>query len=211
MRQAILFYSFIAIFIATAVITLLGVVGVIEIPTTQLNMLLGAFLLELAAAVVALFRRTDFFPRPGEELATALGSGFEALDQISDEIVATIKNEPLDTPRPFHRYIIRRTGNSVVAYQRMKVLTGDQLDQLPKKKRDQIKLYERSMKNLMIEWKKLKRSGTAQLDPNVRNRMLDLLRGAKDDLVGILEFLSDENNIYLDDHYIEVRDLVKNL
>jgi hypothetical protein len=40
--------------------------------------------------------------------------------------------------------------------------------------------------------------------------MLALLRGAKDDLVGILDSLQNRG-IYLDDHYIEVRDLVANL
>jgi hypothetical protein len=210
MRQAVLFYSFIVVFIATAVITLLGVTDVIDIPTTQLNMLLGAFLVETAGAVVALYRRTDFFAPPAENLATALGSGFEALDQISDEIAATIQNLPLDTPQPHHGFLIQRTGKSVAAYRRMEVLTADQLDQLPKDQRDLIREYERSMKKLTTEWKKLKRAGTAQLDEEVRNQMLALLRGAKEDLVGILNFL-EKQGIYLDDHYLEVRHLVSEL
>jgi hypothetical protein len=48
MRQAVLFYSFIIIFIVTAAVTLLGVIGLISIPPTQLTMLLGAVLVELA-------------------------------------------------------------------------------------------------------------------------------------------------------------------
>lgn len=211
MRQAVLFYSFIAIFIVTAVVTLLGVVGAIDIPTTQLNMLLGAFLLELAGAVVALYRRTDFFqPPPTENLATALGSSFEALDQVSDEIAATLKGQPLDTPQSFHRLLVLRSGNSVAAYQKMQVVTHEQLAQLPKDQQEVIRAYERSMKRLTAEWKKLKESGTGQLDESVRNRMVKLLRQTKDDLVGLLNFLQ-ELGIYLDDHYAEVRALVSNL
>ena len=55
MKQNILFYSFMAIFILTAVVTLLGVVGTLQIAETQLNMLLAAFLVELAGAVVGLY------------------------------------------------------------------------------------------------------------------------------------------------------------
>jgi hypothetical protein len=209
MRQAFLFYSFMAIFIVTAIVTLLGVTGAVTIPTTQLNMLLGAFLVELAGAVVTLYRRTDFFERPADNLATSLGATIEAFDRISDEIEATIKNQPID-PTHAHRFLIRKMGDSVVAYEKMRVITAAELEQLPKDQRDLIRTYERSMDNFTKEWKKLKRSGTSQLDPNVREQMLDLLRGAKDDLVGILDSLQNRG-IYLDDHYREVRDLVAKL
>jgi hypothetical protein len=66
------------------------------------------------------------------------------------------------------------------------------------------------MKTFTKEWKKLKQSGDSQLDQSVRQRMLDLLRGAKGDLVGILDFLQDQG-IYLDDHYLVVRNLVSKL
>jgi hypothetical protein len=208
MRQAILFYTVIGIFIATAVVTLLGVAGVISIQQTQLTVLVGALLVEVAAAVVALYRQTDFFARPTENLATALGEGFAALDRVSDEIVSTIENQPLDSTPP--RFLIQHFGNSVVAYQRMQVLDGKQLEQLPKEQRDLIRTYEKSMKALTQEWEKLKRSGDLQLDQSVRQRSLELLRGAKDDLIGILDFLQAQG-IYLDDHYLTVRYLVSKL
>jgi hypothetical protein len=209
MRQTFLFYSFMVIFIITAIVTLLGVTGVVTIPETQLNMLLGAFLVELAGAVVALYRRTDFFERPADNLATSFGATIEAFDRISDEIQATIENQPID-PTHAHRFLIRRLGNSVVAYEKMRVITGAELEQLPKDQRDLIRTYERSMNDFTKEWRKLKRSGTTQLDPEVREQKLDLLRGAKDDLVGILDSLQNRG-IYLDDHYATVRDLVANL
>ena len=81
---------------------------------------------------------------------------------------------------------------------------------LPKDQRDLIRTYERSMNDFTKEWRKLKRSGTTQLDPEVRGQKLDLLRGAKDDLAGILDSLQNRE-ISLNDHYAIVRDLVANL
>lgn len=66
------------------------------------------------------------------------------------------------------------------------------------------------MKTFTREWKKLKQSGDSQLDQSVKQRRLDLLLGAKGDLVGILDFLR-EQGIYLDDHYSIVRHLVSKL
>ena len=56
-----LFYTFLVIFAATAVVTLLGVTGVIAIQDGYLTALVGAFLIELAGAVIAIFKGADFF------------------------------------------------------------------------------------------------------------------------------------------------------
>jgi hypothetical protein len=207
-RAVLLFYIFVVIFVATAVVTLLGVVRVIDVPQTQLNVLVPAVLVGLAGAVFALFRRTNFFETPST--AASLGAGFEALDQISDEIKATIENKAVEQPPKAHSFLIVRIDDSVVAYRRMQVLEGADLDKLPKEERDRIRDYEKSMRTLVKEWSKSKRSGVSQLDPNVRDRQMQLLRAAKDDLVGILDFLQ-QRHMYLDDHYLEVRSLVANL
>lgn len=209
MRQAILFYSFMVIFVVTAIVTLLGVVGKITIPVTQLNMLLGAFLVGLAGAVVALYRRTDFFDRSSDNLAISLGGAIEAFDRISDEIEAAIKNK-LPDPNHVHRFLILRARDRVVAYEKMRVLTAEELKDLPKKARTRIEDYENSMKKLAKEWSRIKRSGTAQLNPEVRERNLTLLKTLKEDIVELLDFLQSKG-IYLDDHYDEVRTLVANL
>ena len=209
MRQTVLFYCFIAIFVATAVVTLLGIIGIIRIPETLLNVLGVGLLVEIAGALVALFRRTDFFARPSSDLVTALGSSFEAFDRISDEIVAAIENKPTDASST-QRYLIRRTGDSIVAYKRMQVISGAELDQLPKEQRDLIRTYERSMKAFVKEWEKAKGSGVVQLKQEERQRKLDLIGDARDDLVGILDFLQRQG-IYLDDHYLTVRSLVSEI
>ncbi|MEK7726855.1 MAG: cell division protein ZapB [candidate division KSB1 bacterium] len=56
-----LYYTFLVIFVATTVVTLLGVTGVVRIPDGYLTPLFTAFLVELAGAVVAIFLRADFF------------------------------------------------------------------------------------------------------------------------------------------------------
>jgi hypothetical protein len=61
MRES-LFYTFLAIFAATAWVTLLGVTQRIRIERRYLNVLFTALLIELAGAVIGLFKTTDFFP-----------------------------------------------------------------------------------------------------------------------------------------------------
>lgn len=61
-KKDILFYTFLLIFVVTAVITLLGIVQVLTIKPGYLNTLVGVFVVEIAGAVIALFRRVDFFP-----------------------------------------------------------------------------------------------------------------------------------------------------
>ena len=56
-----LFYTFLAIFAATAIVTLLGVTNVIVIREGYLTALVSAFLIELAGAVIAIFRSAKFF------------------------------------------------------------------------------------------------------------------------------------------------------
>lgn len=209
LRLNVLFYTFLAIFAATALVTLLGLVGTLSIPPTQLTVLVGAFFVELAGAVIALFRRTDFFVRPPESTAASIGAAFEGLDRISDEITATIKNVPVRQEAHPYGFLIQRMGNSIVAYARMKVITGQQLDQLPERQRVLVKQYERSMERLVHDWMKLK-GGKGSSVRDERERDLELLRKTKDDLVGLLDFLQGLG-IYLDDHYQEVRALVSQL
>ncbi len=64
MQQA-LFYTILSIFIATAILTLLGISKKIEIEDKYLNGLYKALLLELIAAVLYLFASTDFFNQSG--------------------------------------------------------------------------------------------------------------------------------------------------
>lgn len=59
--QQVLFYTILSIFVATAILTLLGISKKIEIEDKYLSGLYKALLLELIAAVLFLFASTDFF------------------------------------------------------------------------------------------------------------------------------------------------------
>lgn len=62
-----LFYTFLAIFSATALVTLLGVTNVFNISDNYLKYLVTAFLVELAGALVAVFWKTEFFKDEDDE------------------------------------------------------------------------------------------------------------------------------------------------
>ncbi|MCR6657733.1 MAG: hypothetical protein NVV63_18430 [Opitutus sp.] len=55
------FYTFLAIFAATAALTLLGMADVVKIKDGYLNALFGGLILELITAMIGLFRSTRFF------------------------------------------------------------------------------------------------------------------------------------------------------
>ena len=65
-----LFFSVIAIFIATAIVTLGGITGKLAIPDRYLNALVGALIIQLAASVVGLFKSTDWFGASGQTRTT---------------------------------------------------------------------------------------------------------------------------------------------
>lgn len=208
-QKEILYYSFIVIFIATSIVTLVGVMGYVIIDKTHLNMLLTAFLLGIAGAIVALFKKTNFFSTSSGILTESLGSAVSTFDQISDEIKAAIEDKPVDHTHA-HGFLILRRGDSVVAYRKMKVITAEELENLPADQKHLIRQYEKSMNSLLKEWKKIKGGGIEQLDSDTRKRALDLLRAMKDDLVGVLNFL-ERQGVYLDDHYAVIRSLVSEL
>lgn len=56
-----LFYTFLAIFVATAAIALLGITGALAIPDFYLKSLTAALLIELVGAVIVMYKKVDFF------------------------------------------------------------------------------------------------------------------------------------------------------
>lgn len=67
MRTNVLFYTFLGIFVATTVVTLGGLINWFTIDEGKLDLLVGAFLIELAGAVIAIYQKMDFTePNKGE-------------------------------------------------------------------------------------------------------------------------------------------------
>jgi hypothetical protein len=85
-RLDALFYTFLVIFAATAVVTLLGVVKVLPIEQENLRWLLGAFLIELAGAVIALFRGAPFFSK--DELKKNIEPAKDEIDALKKAMAA---------------------------------------------------------------------------------------------------------------------------
>ena len=81
-----LFYTFLAIFVATAVVTLLGVTGVIHVSDGPLTALITAFLVESAGAVVAIFRKADFFTDNDEQHAEAMARIQKQLTEMQERL-----------------------------------------------------------------------------------------------------------------------------
>jgi hypothetical protein len=211
MRLPALFYTFLIIFVVTSTVTLLGVLGIVPIREAYLNALLGAFLIELAGAVVALFKRTDFFAAKDPAVSASLADAVDTFDRLSDEIEAAIKNQPPPSANRPHQFIIRRFGNDIVAYRQVQSISKDRFDKLPSRTQREIGTYEKSMNTLKKEWDNIKRENPmSQLDPRIRERQVALIKIMKDDLVGIVNTL-ETAGFYLDDHYKEVRDLVSKL
>ena len=61
MFVGILFFVFVLIFLATATITLLGLIKKVDIEDKYLNRLFIALILEVVGAVIVLFGSVDFF------------------------------------------------------------------------------------------------------------------------------------------------------
>jgi hypothetical protein len=213
-RMDILFVTFIVIFIATAVITLLGITEVIEIKSGYLTALVAAFLVELAGAVVAMYKQAPFFVSKSKTISESVRATVEGFDQLSDQIKDVIEKTDEASKPHYHGFIIRRTGNDIVAYRKMQTITGEELEQLPAEQRNLINTYEKSMDALRTKWHELwpKRinTKTGEIDEDVNSQLLTLVKGMKEDLIGIFDFL-EQLDIYLEDHYQEVRSLIQRL
>lgn len=72
MMKKHLFYTLLAIFSVTAFVTLLGIVGALKISAGYLTALVTALLVESAGAIVALFRKADFFTNDDDKYTVVI-------------------------------------------------------------------------------------------------------------------------------------------
>lgn len=212
LNTSILYYTFIIIFIVTAALTLLGVVGVLHIEGAYLNALVGVFILESGSAVIALFKRTNFFETRDTGTLSSLDRSVKIIDRISGQVlnVATGQLSDSDSATNQYRMVFRKSGDEIVAYHRMGTISKNQLDQLPISDRNQIRVWEKSLAKLKKTWdkeypKRIRSDGS--IDQNVENRLQTLVKEMKKDLVAILDFLESQQ-LYLDDHYQNIRSVV---
>jgi hypothetical protein len=210
MRTSVLFYTFISVFGVTAAITLFGILEIVYIERTYLNALVGTFLVESCGAVIALFKKTDFSDKHETSTIGSLDRSVQIIDRISGQVLDVATGQQSQPNANASHMLIRRFGGDLAAYERKGVITKGQLDQLPSADRDHIRVYEVSLQRLKGAWDKLypKRvRPDGSIDPEVEHRLKRLVSQMRTDLVGILDFL-DHHGLYLDDHYLQVRDVV---
>ena len=75
---AVLFYVFIATFVATAAITLLGLIKTIDIEEQYLGRLFKILVVEVVGAIIVLFGAVDFFGVRAEEFIATLPTTVQA-------------------------------------------------------------------------------------------------------------------------------------
>ena len=212
-RLDALFYTFLVIFAATAIVTLLGVVKVLPIEQENLRWLLGAFLIELAGAVIALFRGAPFFSAKAD-VVTAMARSVGVIDELQPEIEAVAGGKTQAEVNRQYGIVVHKEGDDLVAYQRMQVISGEQLKKLPPDQQEVIRTYEESMERFRDEWKKLyaqrSKAAPGQDRTEIDKQLAALTREMKKDLHGVLDFLAAQG-MMLEDHYRAVRGLVDSL
>jgi hypothetical protein len=148
--------------------------------------------------------------------AIAAATGAVGLfDKIADQVERFITRKPKPEIPKEHRMKIERSGDDIVArkygreWQR---ITAEDLRRLPESQLRHIRVLETSMKNHYRVWERTYPE-LALLDSpiqkaRVESQLQDVIRAMGGDLEGILTFL-ESCGMVLDDHYMEIRDLVK--
>lgn len=77
---------FLAIFVVTAVVTLAGIIGIAKISGGYLTALVTAFLIESAGAVVAIFRKADFFTDDEKQHADTIAQMHRQYDSLQTRL-----------------------------------------------------------------------------------------------------------------------------
>lgn len=92
-RRAALFYAVIAVFLATAAVTLLGVTGTLAIRDRYLDVLFATLVVELATVVVGLFRANAWFGSGAvpSRVAEIAGDWWQVGRSDGDDMIAFVR------------------------------------------------------------------------------------------------------------------------
>lgn len=130
--QQVLFYTILSIFVATAILTLLGIIKKIDIEDKYLNGLYKTLLLELVAAVIFLFAGTDFFNLSGLEAKTINADSAvytEKLEECSQNKSTLAAQNPSYKELLAHR---NKLNNELASLQLNNAAANDYKNQLEK-------------------------------------------------------------------------------
>ena len=100
-----------------------------------------------------------------------------------------------------------------MAYQKLHVISGDDLAKLPSEQQEVIHTYESSMERFRERWKKPydeRADATDQERRKIDRELGSLVREMKQDLFRILDFLI-QRGMVLRDHYERIRGIVDSI
>lgn len=153
-------------------------------------------------------------------ISAAIGAATSAVglfDKIADQIERFITKRPEPGIPSEHRLKIEQSGTDIVAKshdQEVQRITAKDLENLPAGQLQHIKVLERSMENHYAVWSQVYPELAIMDSPIQKAKVEQQLRGIvgamAGDLEGILSFL-ESCGIHLDDHYMHIRHLVKQL
>jgi len=146
---------------------------------------------------------------------SAATSAVGLIDKIADQIDRFMTNRPEPAVPVEHRMKIEKEGDAIVSKshgQEQQRITAQDLEKLPESTLKHIKVLEESMENHYAIWASVYPQLALAVDPIAKAKTEQQLKGViqsmKGDLEGILNFI-EQSGLYLDDHYMHIRDLVK--
>jgi len=116
MKKA-LFFTFLAVFAATAAITLLGITGVVTIEENYLSKLFYSLIVEAIGPVIILFRRADFFSESNTKRLIVYLEPKDSFGRSGDpyQCIVAIYNMNRDSERE-RKIKPKRTNGRLVLY-----------------------------------------------------------------------------------------------
>ncbi len=148
-------------------------------------------------------------------IATA-ASAVGLFDKIADQVERFIRKKDPPVVPPEYRMKIEKEGDALVSKNQgvvMQRITFADFEKLPDDVLLHIKTLERSMQNYYAIWSAVYPTLSLEIDPVKKVKIELSLRqevlSMKNDLERILKFLED-CGFWLDDHYLGIRDTLKN-
>ena len=148
---------------------------------------------------------------------SAATSAVGLFDKITDQVERFISKSEVPSVPKEHRMKIAEEDDAIVSREHGHVtqqITANDLEKLPESQLRHVAVLEKSMENHYSIWEKVYPDLALVDSPiqkaKVEKQLEGIIRDMKGDLEGILSFL-ESCGLYLDDHYMHVRHLVKNV
>jgi len=139
-------------------------------------------------------------------------SSVQAIDEMSQELLN--RSQPFNVPREYWMQI-EGAGIELFARQQgqvVKTITSQDLQKLPKAVLEHVMTRQQAMMNHYKVWAEVHPQLALLSDPiakaQLSQRLDEIVIAMKDELLSILDFL-ETCGFELDDHYLEVRDVIK--